>query len=346
MRRSESENMELGIARSLLAMFLAILPSMVKVPVYRLAGAKLGNRVSIGFGSFVLANSFSKVSIGDYSQIGQFTWIVCSEVSIGNYTHIAPFVWIWGAGCLKVGDKCYVGPRCIINVRRNNFEMGEYAGLGPGSVAYTHGQWLPYTEGWPRTYGDIVLEDYSWVPARAFLCPGVRVGSKSIVGSGAVVTKDIPPLSFAAGVPARVIGSTTKMMNQIDEDELFERAKKIATDLPDFLGLKSTTIHLREGLEVVEFVRSKFLRKRECRLVVCKPEHVDDIVQHGFDPSRLVLFSTGSLPEEFRKRSFAWFDLKSLKCGTLSDSFAFEIWEFLRKDWCVTCTVVAGKEDS
>ena len=339
MKRSNFESVELGVGRSLLALILAVLPSVIKVPLYKLAGANIGKGVSIGFGSFILASSFSKISIGNYSQIRQFTFIICSDVSIGNYTEIAMFVWIWGAGRLEISNKCYIGPRCIINLRRNNFKMGEYAGLGPGSIVYTHGQWLPYTQGWPRTYGDVILEDYAWVPAKVFLSPGVKVGTKSIVGSGAVVTRDIPPHCFAAGVPAKVIQPMDKIMNHVDQDELFKRTVEIAEDLPDFFGFSVLSKHLREGLRVIQFERREFWRKHTWHLAVSKPEYIHDLAEYAVDPKKLILFSTGPIPEGFDEHLFVWFDLKNLKCGDVSDSFAFEIWNFLRRTWCVTCDV-------
>jgi len=42
------------------------------------------------------------------------------------------------------------------------------------------------------------------------ICPGVKVGSKSVIGAGSVVTKDIPGGVFAAGNPCRVIREITE----------------------------------------------------------------------------------------------------------------------------------------
>ena len=53
--------------------------------------------------------------------------------------------------------------------------------------------------------GRIVVEDNVFIGAGTTIMPGVRIGTNSVIGSGAVVTHDIPPNSVAVGVPARVI---------------------------------------------------------------------------------------------------------------------------------------------
>src|SRR5262249_17914735 len=45
---------------------------------------------------------------------------------------------------------------------------------------------------------------------RAVMCPGVKIGSKSVIGAGSVVTRDIPDGVFAAGNPCRVIREITQ----------------------------------------------------------------------------------------------------------------------------------------
>jgi len=53
----------------------------------------------------------------------------------------------------------------------------------------------------------VVIGDDVWIGQRAIILPGVTIGSGSIIGSGAVVTKDIAPFSVVGGNPARVIKS-------------------------------------------------------------------------------------------------------------------------------------------
>jgi maltose O-acetyltransferase len=51
----------------------------------------------------------------------------------------------------------------------------------------------------------IVISDGAWLAARVTILPGVTIGAGSVVAAGSVVTKDVPPNTLVAGVPARVV---------------------------------------------------------------------------------------------------------------------------------------------
>ena len=44
-----------------------------------------------------------------------------------------------------------------------------------------------------------------WIATAATILPGVRIGAGSVVAAGAVVTRDVPPATLVAGVPAAVV---------------------------------------------------------------------------------------------------------------------------------------------
>jgi len=56
-------------------------------------------------------------------------------------------------------------------------------------------------------FNRITIKDNCFIGARAIIMPGVTIGPNSVVGAGAVVTKNVPPNSVVAGVPAKVMMS-------------------------------------------------------------------------------------------------------------------------------------------
>ncbi|KAA6465392.1 sugar O-acetyltransferase [Acidobacteria bacterium AB60] len=104
--------------------------------------------------------------------------ILEDDVAINSFTHV------FGAGGVRIGARTLISACCSIS-------------------SVTHPE--PVAE---RRIGielPVVIEEDCWLGTGAIVLPGVRIGKGSIVAAGAVVTKDIPPLSVAMGVPARVV---------------------------------------------------------------------------------------------------------------------------------------------
>lgn len=59
-----------------------------------------------------------------------------------------------------------------------------------------------------------------WFGANVVVCPGVTIGDGCVIGAGSVVTRDIPPLSFAAGNPCRVIREITEADSMVRKPEI------------------------------------------------------------------------------------------------------------------------------
>lgn len=66
-------------------------------------------------------------------------------------------------------------------------------------------QQIAGTTPWGNHFGPVDVKDNSFIGSDSVLMPGVTVGPNSIVGTGSVVTKDVPPGTVVAGVPARHI---------------------------------------------------------------------------------------------------------------------------------------------
>jgi Acetyltransferase (isoleucine patch superfamily) len=137
--------------------------------------------------------------------------------------------------------KIRIGPRCTIAAGatvQGNVELGENVSVQTGSILIGYGtrenpdgricigndvRIAPFVQmiAANHRFDDttrpittqglipkpILLEDDIWVAGRVIITAGVTVGRGSVLAAGAVVTKDVPPWSVCAGVPARVLKS-------------------------------------------------------------------------------------------------------------------------------------------
>ena len=105
-----------------------------------------------------------------------------------------------------LGDNVYLNFGCtILDVAR--VTLGSNIFLGPNVQIYTATHPLHAGE---RNQGlesgePITIQNNVWIGGSAVLCPGVTIGEGSVIGAGAVVTKDVPARVVVAGNPARMI---------------------------------------------------------------------------------------------------------------------------------------------
>ena len=108
---------------------------------------------------------------------------------------------------LEIGDNSGVGINCELY---GPVTIGDYVMMGPEVVIYTSGHRhdrtdIPMGEQGSNEAKPVVIGSDVWIGRRVMIMPGVKIGNGCIIGAGAVVTKDIPDYSIAAGVPAKVV---------------------------------------------------------------------------------------------------------------------------------------------
>ncbi len=111
---------------------------------------------------------------------------------------------------IRIGRNVFVNQGCRFN-DIGGIEIGDDVMLGPDVSLITSGHPLDLAGRRSGiTAAPIRIEQNVWIGARALVLQGVTIGAGAVVAAGAVVTRDIPPATLAAGVPARPIRDLTE----------------------------------------------------------------------------------------------------------------------------------------
>lgn len=115
-----------------------------------------------------------------------------------------PFFCDYGSQ-IQLGRKSFINYNCII-LDVCQVCIGDHTLLGPAVQIYTATHPLNADLRRRQEFGKPVdIGSDVWIGGGAIICPGVKIGSRSVIGAGSVVTRDIPAGTLAAGNPCRVI---------------------------------------------------------------------------------------------------------------------------------------------
>jgi acetyltransferase-like isoleucine patch superfamily enzyme len=153
----------------------------------RAAGAEVGHLPRIR--GRVSVRREGELRIGDRLLIdsrnypSQFSVGSAGRLILGDDVFINQGFDVWAAEEVTIGSRVLIGPHVTI--------VDDSAhDVAPGQ---------------PKRVEPVVIMDDVWLGRRSIVMPGVTVGRFSVVGAGAVVTRDVPPCSVVAGVPARLV---------------------------------------------------------------------------------------------------------------------------------------------
>ena len=150
---------------------------------------------------------YSGARLGDNIQTGHH-YLVREYTTIDNGSMI-------GTG-VTIDDKCTIGKKVSIQTgvyipTKTLIEDNVF--LGPRTVL-TNDKYMGRTDDWLEP---ITIRKGARLGANSVTLPGVTIGREAVIGSGAVVTKDVPDYSIMVGNPARKIG-IVPMEQRLKED--------------------------------------------------------------------------------------------------------------------------------
>jgi maltose O-acetyltransferase len=152
--------------------------------------------------------------------------LVGFKIGTGNTFQGMPV--ITGGG--NIYSRFTTGKRCMLNVGcflelGGTITIGSNVAVGYQCLLLTTDHAIgdrQYRAG-PLTPKSIIIEDGAWLGARVTVLPGITIGAGSIVAAGALVTKDVPPNSMAAGVPAKFV----RYLNNCDRKKEIDQSNRI-----------------------------------------------------------------------------------------------------------------------
>lgn len=116
-------------------------------------------------------------------------------LTVGRGSSIGWFTLVDARGGITVGNNVTVASYCKMITAKHDIEDPMFSGI----------------------MSPIVIEDYAWVCTGATILGGVTIGRGAVVMAGAVVTRDVPPMTVVGGVPARFV-KTRKTEPAFEDD--------------------------------------------------------------------------------------------------------------------------------
>ena len=151
---------------------------------------KNNSRLSIGLGTEF--NSRKNISLHGRIYIGRNSFFSAEygEIFINDNTRFNTNVHINASdgGKISIGKDCLIGPNVVMRTANHKYDNLSIPLLEQG-----------------HEVGEINIEDNVWIGANVILLPNIHIGEGAIIGAGSVVTKNIPSMAIAAGVPAKII---------------------------------------------------------------------------------------------------------------------------------------------
>ena len=133
-----------------------------------------------------------------------------SNIEVGNNVSIMSQSFLYAKDAvLKIGDNFSMNTNSCLGANEGRIYIGDNVLISQNVVVrasnHSHDSVDIPIKNQGHKYGAIHFEDGVWIGANSVIVADVTIGKHSIVGAGAVVTKDVMPFTIVGGVPAKII---------------------------------------------------------------------------------------------------------------------------------------------
>ena len=130
--------------------------------------------------------------------------LVPEQFEIGDNSSISSYTTIYAAFGVTIGKNCLISSNC-----------------GISSINHSQNSYNRHADDDNINYSKpIIIADNVWVGMNACILPGVQIGENSIIGSGSVVTKNVPANEVWVGNPARFVKKINVLPHAIAENSI------------------------------------------------------------------------------------------------------------------------------
>jgi acetyltransferase-like isoleucine patch superfamily enzyme len=154
--------------------------------------------------AFACCEAINRLAYADQDAI-RAAWSELTGQAMDERFHLVPPVFSDHGLKLRVGANVFINHGCTLN-DMGGIQIGRDCMLGPNVSLLTAGHPTAVADRRAGiTVAPIVIGTNVWVGAGAIILGGVTVDDGAVVAAGAVVTRDVPPATLVAGVPARTV---------------------------------------------------------------------------------------------------------------------------------------------
>lgn len=130
---------------------------------------------------------------------------------VGERVGLANTLFNLSSGNISVGNRCVFGHNVMCLTGTHQFHRGKRVSLYSEFDDFSFGGGRVEV---PTSGRDIAFQDGCFIGSGSIIIGPVNIGENSIICAGAVITRDLPPYSVAAGIPAKIIGDTRERFHE------------------------------------------------------------------------------------------------------------------------------------